>query len=178
MFWETHTHTHKLKRARRVRFIRERITQVVKNALRGLQRNIDEHVNVKTYVFNRQGSSSTRKRMDLITFPALSVPDRHRPMAVIHDQVLTWGIVGKNFCHTKHPPDPCLLNSALWTLGTILNGFRRLSGMTSPLCRTRVKANLQCYCALQHRFLNSGEHSCSKNTLFAQSANSSEQENS
>lgn len=64
----------------------------------------------------------------------------------------------KIWCHTKPPldfTDPCLLSSALWTLGTILNGFRRVSGMTSPTCGTRVKADLRCYCALQHRFRTS-----------------------
>lgn len=53
-----------LKSARGGPFIREQITQVVKNALRGLQRFTDEHVNVKTYVFNRQGSSSLGNRPD------------------------------------------------------------------------------------------------------------------
>lgn len=80
-----------------------------------------------------------------MAFPALSVPDRRRPVAVIHD--LTWWIVGKsgvtpNILQTSQI-------SALWTLGTILSGFRRLSGMTSPPHGTRVKADLHCYCAFQ-----------------------------
>lgn len=128
------------------------------NALRRLQRDTDEPVNVKTYVFNRAERFLTGKLTDLIAFPALSVPDRRRP----HGSD-TWPSpklmdCRKNWCHTKHPPDltdPCLLTFALWTLETILNGFRRLSGVTLPTCSTRVKANLQRYCASQHSFLTS-----------------------
>lgn len=64
----------------------------------------------------------------------------------------------KNCYHTTHPPDltdSCLLSFALWTLETILNGFRRLSGVTLPTCSTRVKADLQRYCASQHSFQTS-----------------------